>query len=571
MIDSAEEAPPAPGFGTMPAMVSPSRPLLVALGVLAAPALSSCVSSAEARPISLRDPLGLIEDSTELRLYLMPAETHVCNTGNGAVLPMVPDAPVGMTEGAVVDIRLTASGGAIMQEVSVPPGNYVALVRGKGTDPTSGVRDTIIATGCADVLEVRSNESRGIAITLNPVVSMGVCSDTILSPDEQCTTPGVGDCSADCQTTPYAINTTIAMGAQEQPRIAGRGAQRVLTTFISERSEIGARVLGADGKPLSMPALLVEDASINEVLADNMRGRLSGVAVTSSPAVAPDGRMAIATTVVPRTGEFDVRVGFFSSGRVPEGDFVGVTAADTNRQEAAVGAFANDGSYLVAFVDSGAGGVSARAFAPGSRTPAGADAALVGMGGTAPAVAGLASGFVLAYERSGDVFVQRIDASGAPVGAAVAAFDGAGAQTEPSVAALPGGAFVVVFRDADVDGNGSGIRGVLFDAAGAAGADFQVNSVPDGDQGAPSVAAHADRIAVAFESGGGVQARFFTLSGEPALNRERMPSTAQFPIAGGATAPSVTAVGEGASALWVFAFRTLGDGLGDVFARRIPR
>jgi hypothetical protein len=554
-------------------MVSPSRSALVALGVLAAPALSSCVTSAEARPISLRDPLGLIDDSEELRLYLMSAETHVCNAGNGAVLPMVPDAPVGMTEGAVVDIRLTAAGGAIMQEVSVPPGSYVALVRGKGTDPTSGVRDTFIATGCADVLEVRSNESRGIAITLNPVISMGVCSDTILSPDEQCTTPGTGDCSADCQTTSFQLNTTVATGAQEQPRVAGRGAQRVLATFISERSEIGARVLGADGRPLSMPAVLVEDASVNEILARSMPplGRLSGVAVTSSPAVAPDGRMAIATTVVPRTGEFDVRVGFFSTGRVPEGDFVGVTAADANRQEAAVGAFANDGSYLVAFVDSGAGGISARAFAAGSRTPSGADATLVGMGGTTPALAGLTSGFALAYERSGDVFVQRIDASGAPVGAAVAAFDGAGAQTQPSVAALPGGAFVVVFRDADVDGNGSGIRGVLFDAAGAPGTDFEVNSVPDGDQGAPSVAAHADRIAVAFESGGGVQARFFTLSGEPALNRERMPSTAQFAISAGATEPSVAALGEGASATWLFAFRTLGDGLGDIFARRIPR
>jgi hypothetical protein len=122
-----------------------------------------------------------------------------------------------------------------------------------------------------------------------------------------------------------------------------------------------------------------------------------------------------------------------------------------------------------------------------------------------------------------------------------------------------------------VDANGSGIRGVIFGADGMPGDDFQVNSTVEGDQGAPSVAAHADRIAVAFESGGGVQARFLTLSGEPALNRERMPTVAQFPIAASATQPSVAALGEGTTATWLFVFRTQADGLGDVAARRIPR
>lgn len=547
----------------------PSVARAAALAALAAPVLASCVTEAVARPISLRDPLGLIDDSEELRLYLMPAETHVCDPSTGAVLPMVEDAPVGMTDGAVVDLLLTGTG-AIMQEVSVPPGSYVALVRGKGRDPFSGVPNTFIATGCADVLEVRGNESRGVAITLNPIVSMGVCSDTILSPDEQCTTPGVGDCSADCQTVPFPLNTTLSAGAQELPRVAGRGAQRALTTFISERTEIGLRVLGADGRPLTMPALLVQDAEVNEILRDNTLPTLAGSPVSAWPAVARDGRMAIATTVV-RGSEFDVRVGFFSSGRAPEGEFVSARADDTGRQSDAVGAFADDGTYLVAFADAGLGGVAVRAFAPGARTPSGAEAVLVGMNGVTPAVAGLPTGFVVAYERSGDVLVQRIDGAGAPIGAAVPAFDGAAPQTQPAVAALPGGRFVVVFQDGDVDANGSGIRGVIFGADGMPQDDFQVNSSVEGDQTRPAVAAHADRFAVAFETGGGVQARFFTLTGEPALNRERMPSVAQFPIATAATQPSVAALGEGTTASWLFVFRTQADGLGDVSARRIPR
>jgi hypothetical protein len=546
-----------------------ARPALV-LAALAAPTLASCVGEAVARPISLRDPLGLIEDSQELRLLLMPAETHVCDSATGAVLPMVPEAGVGMTEGAVVDLLLTSAGGAIMREVSVPPGSYVALVRGKGRDPVSGVPNTIIATGCAEVLEVRGNESRSVVITLNPVVTMGICSDTILSPDEQCTTPGVGDCSADCQTTPFPINTMLAAGAQEMPRVAGRGNQRALATFVSERIQIGARVLGADGRPLTMPALLVQDADVSEVLRDNGLPTLAGSPIAAWPAVARDGRMAIAATLVPRSGEFDVQVGFFTSGRVPEGAFVSARANDANSQTSPVGAFADDGSYLVAFVDAALGGVSARAFAAGARTPSGGDAVLVGMGAR-PAVAGLSSGFVVAFERGEDVLVQRLDSTGALMGAAVPAFEGAGVRSQPAVAALSGGGFVVVFRDTDVDANGSGIRGVIFGADGARVRSFQVNSVVEGDQGAPSVAAHADRIAVAFESGGGVQARFFTVAGEPALNRERTPTVAQFPVAAGATDPSVSALGEGSTASWLFVFRTQADGLGDIAARRIPR
>jgi hypothetical protein len=545
------------------------------LAALSAPlllggALSGCVTQAAGTPISLDDPLGLIEDSEELRLFILPAETHVClDSATGVIAPSLPDSPVGMTEGAIVDLLLTGGTGAIMQEVSVPPGDYVAYVRGKGTDPVSGVRNTVIAQGCVAIDTLASNESRGVALTVRPVTSEGDCSDAILSPDEQCTTPGMGDCNATCQTTSFQLNTTTD-GAQETPRVAGRGANRLITTFGSERVDVLARILGPDGRALTSPALLTMDRNINEALTDSGFGRVPGVPVTAMPAVASNGRFAIAMTSVPRTGEFDVRIGFFDMGMIAEGDVVAPTM-DTGRQDAATGAFAADGTYLAAWVDGTAGGVAVRAFASGSRTPSGSGATTIGSGGTAPAVAGLATGFAVAYESASRVMIQRVDGSGAAMGAAIAAAEGGGDQSQPSIAPLSSGGFVVVFRDSSIDGNGTGIRGRVFDASGTGGTAFQVNSSAAGDQSAPWVAAHEDRIAVAFETGGAIHARFFSVNGDAALNREPMQSFDEFEIAPAGTEPTVAAVGSGTSAMWFFAYRTLTDGLGDVFGRRIPR
>ena len=541
-----------------------SSPCLIALA-MTTPLLASCAGGG-GTPIVMHDPLGLIEESDEVRLILMSGSTHACLPG-GIIAPDVPDAPLGTIPEAIADFSISRTDPR--QEVSVPQGDYIAYVRVKGADPVSGVRNTVIGRACTEVLGVASNETRSVAMTVVPVTVEGVCSDTVLSPDEQCATPGVGDCSATCQTTPSQLNSTVA-GAQEQPRTAGRGANRILTTFISERIDLLARVLGPDGQPLSSPALLTADRDVNDALIETGFSGISGTIVTSHPAVASNGRLAIATTIVPRASEFDVRVGFFDSGLAPEGDFVAITS-DTGRQDALVGAFAADGSYLAAFVDGASGGIGVRTFAAGSRTPSGSASTTIGTGGITPAVAGLATGFAVAYEVSGAVMVQRVDATGAAMGAAIAAFDGGGAQSQPSIAPLSSGGFVVVCRDASVDGNGTGIRGRVFDASGTGGTAFQVNSSAAGDQSFPSVAAHEDRIAVAFETGGAIHARFFTTTGGEALNREPTQSFDEFEIAPAGSEPGLAAVGAGTTATWFFSYRTLSDGLGDVFGRRIPR
>jgi len=530
------------------------------------------MSSVDAMPVSLRDPLGLIDDADEVRLYLMPGETHVCDGTRGVIAPAVPDVPVGTTPGAIADLILTPMGGRAMQEVSVPPGTYVALVRAKGTDPVSGVRNTFTATGCAEVVDLNSNDTRGVSITLNPVITPGVCGDGRLSPDEQCTTPGVADCNAVCQTTPYRLNTTLSADAQALPRISARGTNRPIVSFTTEPLEAGVRLLETTGLPITTSAILAEDATLTTVLQrpEPPFPRLDSTTDTAL-AVAANGRIGFVATTVMRSPNLDIRVGFLNERLVPEQAFVSVRASDDNAQQSPSAAFTTAGAFLVAFVDAGApSGIYTRAFAAASATPLGADATLAAAGSDKPSLAGRADDFVLAYERAGLVYYRLVSAAGV-AGEEVAVGEAMGAQTAASVAALSDGGFIIAWAEANADDSGSGVRARVFAADGTPRAAFLVNSTEAGSQSAPVVAAHADRIAITFTSDASVRARFFTITGEPALNREALPSTTDFVVAAAGDSPTVAANGVNDTAMWLFVYRTLGDGVGDITARRIPR
>ena len=120
------------------------------------------------------------------------------------------------------------------------------------------------------------------------------------------------------------------------------------------------------------------------------------------------------------------------------------------------------------------------------------------------AIAALAGGgYVLAWADGsgvgGDtssygIKVQRIDANGGKLGTEVLANTQIlNSQDNPSVAALPSGGFVVTWTDASGvggDASASGIKGQLFDAAGAPiAAEFLVNQSTVNAQKMPSVAA----------------------------------------------------------------------------------
>lgn len=90
--------------------------------------------------------------------------------------------------------------------------------------------------------------------------------------------------------------------------------------------------------------------------------------------------------------------------------------------------------------------------------------------------------------------------------------------SEPDVAALSGGGFVVVWTDGASDDAGRGIRATVFDNAGAVvSADKQVNATSAGDQHAASVIGLADGgFIVAWEddTAGGTRAQRFGAAGD---------------------------------------------------------
>ncbi len=113
-----------------------------------------------------------------------------------------------------------------------------------------------------------------------------------------------------------------------------------------------------------------------------------------------------------------------------------------------------------------------------------------------PAVAALSSGgYAIAYSfqpSSGaarEVYVRIYDAAGAAAAPVQVAAAMAGAEQSPVIAALPGGGFVVVWTNLGQDGDGLGVFMQRFDAAGiAVSAEVQVNVGSTANQSDPAIA-----------------------------------------------------------------------------------
>ena len=539
----------------------------------------SCTAAPEAAAVALRDPYGLIDDvvgsGNSLRLYVVPSEAYGCS-GDGSVTPEIPDVPAGAFGDAIVDITLDAdpatdsAGG----EARVPVGNWTIFVRGKGTDPVSMVPNSVIAVGCATVEMLGAGETREVPIVLQPRSGMGVCGDGILSPDEQCDTPGMRTCAADCTTSPAPFNVMTTTGLQTAPRLAARAGFRTVGVFDS-RPITGFRLLDPNGFTIVTPAALANDVSVDEILGGMS---LPGEQLGGQPALAADGRIAVPLTDFAMPADTDVRVVFIGQDRNLVGGPAHVRTARTMPQRRPVAAFSGN-ALLVAFEDvASATGISTAFFAAGA-TSTTEEARPAGQAGASePALAAHDAGFVLAFTQGGDVYFQRFDADGAALdamGRPVLESAG-GTQDQPAVASLGGGTFVVAWREGDVaagDGAGTAIRARVFGSDGAArGAAFVVNSTTAGEQASPSVAAADGRFCFAWQSGGEVRGAFFGENGMRLLSRERPPAAADFLVAaGGASLPSVVAVGTGADAGWLVGYAAPTDGTGDVLTRRYPR
>jgi hypothetical protein len=159
-----------------------------------------------------------------------------------------------------------------------------------------------------------------------------------------------------------------------------------------------------------------------------------------------------------------------------------------------------------------------------------------------PAVAGLTGGgFVVVWQSSGQdksglgIYAQRYDAAGRAVGGefrvnAVTVKD----QSQPAIAALGNGGFVVVWQSSSQDGSGLGVYGQRYSATGKAAApkEFLINSHLAGDQSQPAVAALKDggfvaawQSAAQDGSGLGVYAQRYTSGGGKAGGELRVNTT----------------------------------------------
>lgn len=148
-----------------------------------------------------------------------------------------------------------------------------------------------------------------------------------------------------------------------------------------------------------------------------------------------------------------------------------------------------------------------------------------------PEVAGLAGGgFVVVWEHRGtsDVHGQVYNSAGAPVGGQFTVNTSlTNQQSQPAVAALPWGGFVVSWSDfsgAAGDSNGAAVRAQIFEADGTkSGSEFPVNLATGGDQSEPDLTVLASGAFVASwtssasfggdGSGSAIKAQIFTPGG----------------------------------------------------------
>ena len=129
---------------------------------------------------------------------------------------------------------------------------------------------------------------------------------------------------------------------------------------------------------------------------------------------------------------------------------------------------------------------------------------------SAPAVAALESGFVVAWQGTdpdadwNGIYAQLFDAAGGPSGSQfIANSTTIGEQSRPAVAGLSGGGFVAAWQSAGQDGDGAGIYFRLFEANGnPAGEESHANLYTADDQEFPVVASSGEGFALAWQSEG---------------------------------------------------------------------
>ncbi len=494
----------------------PRRPIFPFLSALIL--LGSCVAGGGGgAPISgfdLHDPLGLMDVVGDLRLLIFSADGRGCSA-DGTIEPAISDEPDAVFPDAIVDIAFSPDIGAT---VDLDAGQYVVLVRGRGTDPVTMIPNQIVATGCSPDVEIGAGETREITLELQDVVGMGVCDDGVLSPDEQCEmATGPLPCAA-CQTQSFVFPTTID-GTQANAGAGWVQGGRFVVSFDTD-SEVRTMVRDDTGAIITSPSSLSIDQPVDR------DSPISGAQITSDVGVSIRRfGVAIGDFSTAMTEGGDILVRFFDTDRSAQGAFTLAApraGAQTDPHVALISSSDSDidGTALVVFNDaSSASGASAAAFAADSTTTS-APTTIGTTGASDPDVAATGTGFVVAFAASG-IAAQRFGVDGAVVDATPIMVSASG--DNPTVAALSSGQFFVAWHA------GGSIRGRAFASDGTPLSDEQtVGSGTD-----PASGAGADRFLVAWQDGSNVHARLYNAMGAEARNRESPPSPGEFTVGAG--------------------------------------
>ena len=161
-----------------------------------------------------------------------------------------------------------------------------------------------------------------------------------------------------------------------------------------------------------------------------------------------------------------------------------------------------DGNFVVTWIDADFNTTAGRflraqVFAPDGVKIGGELTLASGNGvGTEPAVAALPDGgFVVATRPLGSIAVQMFDLAGAATSAKLTVSNAGSAVGEPQIAVLANGGFAITWddsRSAGADASGSGVHLRVYDSAGApVGGDVLVNTSTAGNQADPSISALA--------------------------------------------------------------------------------
>ena len=505
---------------------------LLSLGALVS---TACGAAPPSSPIALRDPLGLMDVTGELRLVVFPSTERSCES-DGALTPALPDDPATPLPTATVDSRFAATD--LEQTVQVEAGSYVIAVQGWGTDPVTLRTGVLVTQGCATGA-IESGQQRDITLTLQDVEGMGLCGDGVLSPDEQCEmATGPFPCDAtSCRTLEAVANTEL--GGKTAPAVDWRLDGRVIIGFQNGATEQGLSFLSETAQRIDSPAALAVDGAVG-----SLPGVQTGLDVAGSAA-----RVAVAVQYIgtSATEGGDAYVRFYSVDRAPQGALtllVPSTGAQTRPRLAMV----QDGSTMVVFNDQESTSGATAAFVPAGATTPSTTFPLGSAGAASPAIASSGSQLIATWVEGGAVRAQRFGADGSAIDAApieVSDSDGPGV---PTAALLADGRAYIAWTV------GSGVRGRAIDGSGTVGEALDLT----GAGTKPRVAAGSGRFFVVWDGGGTVMARYLDGNGAPAPNHEQPRSDGAFAIGAGAS-PDVAGGGTGSPAAAVVTWESGGN------------